>query len=78
MKTMKKWLQKRAREGSTYFGLGTLIVSLGTLFKADYVPELGEQVIQSADQLAAGDYAGFIATAILGGLTVLKADKGNK
>ncbi len=75
---MKFWIKKRLGEGSTWLGLGTLVISLGHILKAKHVPEIGEQIVQSADQLATGDYITPLATAVLGGLTVLKSDKGNK
>lgn len=75
---MKEWLKKRAGEKSTWYGLGTFITSLGMLLKADHVPEIGEIVAQSADSLSAGDYATPVATAVMGVLAILTADKGNK
>jgi len=71
-------LKKRAGEVSTWAGLGAFISALGMLFKADGLPEAGEAITQSADSLAAGNYALPIATALSGLVAVFAPDKGNK
>lgn len=75
---MFKWLKKRSTEPTSYMGLAMLITSIGTIFKADYVPEIGGLIAQSAEPLASGDYT-TAATIGLGGLLGLfMAEKGKK
>lgn len=57
---MLKWLTKklneRKKEPSSWIGLGLAVSGIGELVKANGLPEIGGAIVQSAAQLAAGDY----------------------
>jgi len=73
-----KWLKKRSTEPTSYMGLAMLITSVGTILKADYVPEIGNLVAQSAETLASGDYNTAITLGVGGLLGILMKEKGEK
>ncbi len=56
LKWLKNKLNERKKEASSWVGLGLAVSGIGGLLKANGVPEVGGAIIQSAAQLAAGDY----------------------
>tara|TARA_R110002124_G_C8973012_1_gene515500 strand:+ start:12708 stop:12932 length:225 start_codon:yes stop_codon:yes gene_type:complete len=50
------WLRKRFAEKSTYLGLATTILGLGTITKAKEAPQVAEAIAQASDSLSSGDY----------------------
>lgn len=72
---MLKYFKKRMGEPSSWAGIGILTMGLGTLLKANGVPEAGEAIANSAADLAAGNYAAPIIMVVSGLLAALKPDK---
>ena len=72
------YLKKRAKEPSSWAGLGLLVTGIGTLLKANGVPEAGQAIAQTADQLAAGDYMMPITMIISGLLAAVLGEKGKE
>ncbi len=48
------WFSKRSKEASTWGGVGMLIASLGTIFKADEAPQVAAAVEQAGQAFASG------------------------
>tara|TARA_R110002124_G_scaffold266813_1_gene433806 strand:+ start:12692 stop:12913 length:222 start_codon:yes stop_codon:yes gene_type:complete len=51
-----KWFKKRFSEKSTYLGIATTILGLGSLTKVKEAPEIAEAIAQASDSLSSGDY----------------------
>lgn len=67
-------VKERAQERSSWFGLGLITAGLGTLFKDDHMPQIGQMVMDNADGLAqsasSGDFT-LPVSLILGGLVAI-------
>lgn len=72
------WLKKRAKEASTYAGMGTAIIAGSILAKAPELKTVGNTVMQQQDQLASGNYGGFIAALMLSLAAMFAPENGNR
>lgn len=70
-----KWVQDRARERSTYEGVGAVIAGLGLIFKINEAPVVVDAIHSVADTAAAGDYMTAGGLFLLGLLRILKKEK---
>ena len=76
---MLKWLKNkiadRSKETTSWLGLGLAVSGIGELVKANGVPEIGSAIVQSAAQLAAGDYFTPISLLLSGILGITMKEK---
>jgi hypothetical protein len=69
------WFKKRLAEKSTYIGLATTLLGVGTLTKMDEAPQLASAIQQAAEPLSAGDYATGLGVLLMGVLGVFMREK---
>lgn len=70
-----KWVKDRARERSTYEGVGSVIAGLGLIFKINEAPVVVDAIHSVADQAASGDYMTAGGLFLLGLLRILKNER---
>lgn len=71
-----EWLQKRAKEPSTYGGLAALTFGLGQIFKINEAPQIADAIGQAAPAFSTGDYATGGAVVLFGALAAFMKEKG--
>lgn len=69
------WVKERARERSTYEGLGAVIAGLGLIFKINEAPVVADAVSAAADVAVSGDLMTAGGLFFLGLLRILKQEK---
>ncbi len=75
---MFKWIKRRLKEPSTILGLSAVIGGVGTILKADYVPEIAKVVEVTAEPLSQGDYQAAITLSLGGLMAMFMSEKGDE
>lgn len=69
------WFKKRLKEKSTYIGLATTFLGVGTLTKMDEAPQIANAIQQAAEPLSNGDYTTGIGVLFMGIFGVFMKEK---
>lgn len=73
---MRRYVNKRVREGSTWAGLAAVVAGLGLAFKVDEAPQIADAIVGAAPALSTGDWLGGLV-ALAGGVAMALRDGTN-
>lgn len=65
------WLTKRLSERSTYIGLATTLLGVGTVAKINEAPEIAGAIEAAATPLSTGDYTSGLGILLMGVLGII-------